>query len=369
LRRSDPTGHFNHRMLLLARESRGLTQSALAERADCTQGAVSRIENGLDEPTADIVDRLARALSYPPSFFFQNARIHGLPVTFYRKRKQMSRKLLAEIEAEVAIRSIHISALLRAAEIHFEKGIPRIDADADGDQTPEDIAQTVRAWWGIARGPIPNLVELIEQMGGIIVPCAFKSKDIDAIGQRVPEIPDHPLFFTNENIPTDRLRYTLAHELGHVVMHCYPNPDADQMEREADRFAGEFLMPAKDIQPELRGISIPKLASLKPIWRVSMGALLMRAKSLGIVTPRSYRYMWMEMGRLGFRTNEPAQLALSPEKPTILEELVGLHLDTFKYSAEELSQVLNELPGEFEKKYRRGPIRLVHVGAAQLSAG
>lgn len=366
---TDRETSFNPKMLLLARESRAVTQSDLADRASTTQSMISKIENSLEKPDSELVASLARALGYPPSFFFQDERVHGLPVSFYRKRKQMSRRLLAEIEAQVSIRALHVRRLLKSAELVSDKEIPEIDVESRGE-TPEDIAQTIRAWWGVPRGPITNLVSLIESMGGIVVPCPFNARDIDAIGQRIPEIRSHPLFFVNDSIPTDRLRFTLAHELGHVIMHCYPNPDADQMEKEADRFAGEFLMPEADIRPDLRGLSIPKLASLKPIWRVSMGALLMRANALGVVPQGKYRYLWRQMGRLGYRTNEPAELALPPERPTALGQLVDFHLERLNYSESELARALNELPDGFERKYRRSerPLRLVSVEGRGLTA-
>lgn len=96
---------------------------------------------------------------------------------------------------------------------------------------------------------------------------------LSGLSYKVAGLP--PLIFINKNQPVDRYRFTLAHELGHLVMHRAPTPT---MEDEANAFAAELLMPASDIYNDLRNISIEKAAALKPFWRTSMAALFYRAK-------------------------------------------------------------------------------------------
>jgi Zn-dependent peptidase ImmA (M78 family) len=54
------------------------------------------------------------------------------------------------------------------------------------------------------------------------------------------------------------LRWTLVHEIGHILMHRFPT---DNMEREADEFAAEFLLPAKDVKPQLYDLTLPMLSA------------------------------------------------------------------------------------------------------------
>jgi Zn-dependent peptidase ImmA (M78 family) len=123
------------------------------------------------------------------------------------------------------------------------------------------------------------------------------------------------------------------------------------MEEEANAFAGEFLMPADEIRLQLTNATLPKLASLKPYWRASMAALLHRAGELGTVSDRTYRFRWMQMGRAGYRYREPAELDLSPEPPTLLHDLIRLHLDSFGYSLEQLADLLFLSKDELQSEY------------------
>jgi Zn-dependent peptidase ImmA (M78 family) len=208
----------------------------------------------------------------------------------------------------------------------------------------EHIAKIVRRKWGIPPGPVDNLTSVIENAGGIVIRCSFGTKKIDAMSQWVVGQP--PLFFVNSEIPADRSRFTLAHEVGHVIMHQIPTPE---MEKEADRFASEFLMPEEDIKPHLTSMSLPRLASMKPYWKVSMAALLMRASDLKRITPRQKTYLWTQMGRQGFRLHEPVEIP--SETPTVLQDIIDVHLNEYGYDIAELSHLVASFEVEFRKTY------------------
>ena len=187
---------------------------------------------------------------------------------------------------------------------------------------------------GSSPGPINNLTVAIENAGGIIIPCSFGTRKIDAMSQWAVDLP--PLIFLNKEVPGDRLRFSLAHEIGHIIMHQVPTND---IEREADKFAAEFLMPKAEIAPYLTNLSIPKLANLKPYWKVSMAALLMRAGDLKKITDRQKQYLWTEMGKRGYRVKEPIDIPM--EKPKTINDIVDAHLGGLGYSVAELSSLVH----------------------------
>jgi len=136
-----------------------------------------------------------------------------------------------------------------------------------------------------------------------------------------------------------RQRFTLAHELGHAVMHPVPSSD---MESQADRFAAALLMPARDVAPQLSGgITLPRLAALKPVWRVSMAALLMRAKTLGVLSESQSSYLWRQFSRFGYRTAEPQDVAVAAESPHVVADVLNVHLTELGYSLSELAASLH----------------------------
>lgn len=329
--------NINPDMIVLARDSRGLTQKQLAKNLSITQGALSRMESGLLSVSEDMLMQLSEYLNYPEHFFMLEDKIYGTGISgmgfiYHRQRKNIPVKTVSAIQAQINVRRIHISRLLRHTEIQCPFDIPHYDIDEYNGKIQE-IARSVRAAWNLPQGPVRNLTESIESAGGIVVKCDFGTIKIDALSEHFPGLP--PLFFINSKSPGDRLRFTLAHELGHIVMHSMPNPN---MESEADLFASEFLIPSNEIKPLLSNVNLPILANLKAYWKVSMASILMKARSMGKVREETYMYLWKEMSKAGYRRREPVDIPI--EEPSTIKRMIDYCRDKLKYSVAEVSHLI-----------------------------
>lgn len=343
----------NPKMLTLARESRGLTQGDLAKAISglrekpVTQGTISKIEQGLLNVSEDIMAGLISVLRYPDSFFSQEEEIYAPGMSLHRKREALPSKTLGKIEATTNILRMQVKSLLKSVE-NLERKFPYYDIDEYGD--PESIALMVRQAWLVPRGPIESMTRLIERAGIVIIECDFETRLIDGLTvNNIDNLP--PIIFINKSIPGDRLRFTLAHELGHIIMHKFPSAE---MEKEADRFASEFLMPSDDIRRDLSNITLAKLADLKLYWKVSMASLLFKANTLGKLTTWQNQYLWRQFAKLGYKTREPMEIDIPREVPSLLKQLVNVHLNDLQYTVTEFAQILhleeNELYGHFLEK-------------------
>lgn len=347
---------LNPCMLTLARESRGLTQAELAISAGLGQGTLSKYETGVLVPPEDAVDRLGKALGYPEKFFSQAGQPYGFPPFHYRKRKKLSAKALGRVVAEMNIRRMHVQRLSISFESKSNRFIPEIDLDEYQGKSrkrpdTEEIARSVREWWMLPTGPVPNMIGLLEDNGGIVIPCNFGTDLIDAMSQRIDGLP--VLFFVNVGAPADRIRHTLAHELAHMVLHTTTFKSDDEMEREADNFAGAFLLPAEEIRHQLRRFDLRQLANMKSYWNVSMASIAVRAERLNLITPYQAKMFWIEMGKLGYRKREPNEPA--PEAPTRLRRMVDYHRRSLGYSDTEMADLLCLTPAEFNSMYGNEP--------------
>ena len=166
-------------------------------------------------------------LDYPESFSYQSSPQHGFASNclYHRKRQSVPVHELRRIIAEFKIYRLEVANLLRSVEIESENRFHRMDIGEYGG-SPELIAQLVRRSWGIPPGPINNLTVAIENAGGIIIPCSFGTRKIDAMSQWAIDLP--PLIFLNKEVPSDRLRFSLAHEIGHIIMHQVPTNDIEK---------------------------------------------------------------------------------------------------------------------------------------------
>lgn len=344
-------------MLTLRREALGLTQSELAKRWGVTQGLVSRIEaEVLDFPMSRI-EQLAGILQVPTEFLFEAAQVHGYgsPCNYHRKRQDIPVRTLRAIQARVNILRIQVSKLLTGVEVSSAQRFARLDLEEYG--TPEEIARLIRASWGLPMGPIVNLVGTIESMGGIVLLTDFRTPRLDAVSQWTGGLP--PIFVANETQPGDRLRFTIAHELGHLVMHQNPTPN---LEQEADRFASEFLMPAREIRTELSPFNLPRLALLKARWKVSIAALIRRARDLKVLPESQYTSWFKRYNQLGFRRGEPQPIPR--EQPTVVRDMVRVQMDEHGYTVEELARLAlvgkTEFTEQFLPEVRQG-LRIVRT--------
>lgn len=337
----------NPEMIALARKSRGLTRADLAAKLQISAALMSRIENGVRAATTAVIEALCSILHYPVDFFFQPDAVYGFGTSelFHRKRQDVGIRLLDRIHARINIQRMHFARLLQDVEIAECKF--RQYSSTEFPDGPADVARVVRALWAVPTGPIVNMTRIIESAGGVVIPFDFGTRSIDAISQWPPGLP--PLFFVNSEAPTDRLRLTLAHEIGHVTLHM-DDPHED-MERDANHFAAEFLMPEAEIKPYFHSLTLPKLATLKTHWRVSMAALLKRAGDLDQIGTRQARSLWTQLSSAGFRTREPAELDLPPERPSLFMELFEVYRGEFGYSTYEMSQALHMFEDEVELLY------------------
>lgn len=337
--------NVNPEMLTLAREARGLTQSDLASATGISQSQLSKFEGGLQAVPDELLHKIASVVDYPKSLFFRSDPLKGFGVSFicHRKQSAASAGELRKLQAQLNKLRIEVSSLLRGGQIENESRFHAMDIQEHSGGAPE-IARLVRASWMLPLGPVVDLVGAVENAGGIVYRFSFGTKVIDALSQWISA--ETPLFFLNTDFPEDRLRFSLAREIGHVVMHRIPTAD---MKTEANQFASEFLMPAAEIEPDLAQMTIQKAAVMKPYWRVSMAAIIKRAADLGCITDFQYRRLFTRLGATGYRMHEPVELAA--EEPSIIRQLIEIHQRDFGYSVAELARLLDLNEGEFRLRY------------------
>jgi Zn-dependent peptidase ImmA (M78 family) len=226
-----------------------------------------------------------------------------------------------------------LKKLLELVEVP-QINIPYVNPEKHG--TPEQIADLLRQRWKIPRGPVSNLSNLVEN-AGIFILLVDVSDNFD--GLVLPDEDGLPVIVLNKNMPADKQRFTLAHELGHLLMHTgefVPEKDEDY-EKEAHRFAAELLMPKQDIMSDLLDkSSFQRLASLKPYWKVSIAALVRRSYDLNVINKSRYTSLNVQLSRDGYKKNEP-DYGMKKEVPTMFKQILDLYLNDLEYTERQLA--------------------------------
>jgi Zn-dependent peptidase ImmA (M78 family)/transcriptional regulator with XRE-family HTH domain len=323
----------NPEMLVVARESRGRTQQDVAEAIGAGQGKISKAESGIAGLAASDVDRIADFLGYPARLFYEGGRVRevGSACLYHRKRKTLPAKILKKLDARMYVRNVNVQRLLSGLEVESDRMFHTLDPDEYGG-SPTEVARALKAAWRVPDGPIPNLTALIESAGGIVLTEDFGTRKL--FGMSCWTTHGHPLFFLNAGVATADLRWTLAHELGHLTMH-HMTPSGDP-EQEADEFAGEFLAPAALFRPDVRRLTFDRLPALKSFWGLSMKGIIRRAQALDAIDQHTATRLYKQHSARGYNTAEP--YPLRPEPPTLVQAAVNAHLGDHEYTPEELAE-------------------------------
>ena len=324
---------INHKMITLARESRGLNQTEFAKKINTTQGNLSKIERDEATISEELFDRICSELNYKPSFFYKQNPV--LPVdTYYRKNRIIDQKTKLQAEALINIYKFCVEDMLRSIEIPTSNIITLTNQKYE---SPQKVAQYLRSRWGVPKGAIKDMTELLESNGIIVIKVDFGTTKI--AGRTVVTQTGQPIIFINSELSGDRERLTLAHELGHIVLHINNEPlFIGDEEPEAFLFGMEFLMPLNDCISDFdESLTLTKLSDLKRIWKVSMQSILYRVQNENIVSERRCSYLWIEISRRGWRKAEP--INIPKEEPQLLSKLAKMHLSELEYSKTDLAEL------------------------------
>lgn len=355
---------LNNRRLRSLRKAAGLSLSALGARINyrVTAQAIGKYERGEAIPSPEVATALADALGVPVHYLSRNEPFTVEGVEF-RTKSTKSRRKMAEIEAQLRN---HLGAYL---EVERALNLPSVEWDrprgapypvgADVGDT-DRAAVNLRAHWGLGSEPIPNLAELIEEHG-IKVLSVEMAKDDGLLARIRHRNGTSPVIVVNRTKPGERQRFTLGHELGHLVMHVAPGVDT---EGAAHRFAEAFLMPADTLWAEIgrhrSSMGGKELFDLKHRFGVSVQALTYRCRHLGIFSERLYRDLLGAFANLGWSQPPYAEPGPLPsETPTRFRRL------TLRALAE---QALSEPDAAAMLGWSLSDVRL-HMEIAQISRG
>jgi Zn-dependent peptidase ImmA (M78 family)/transcriptional regulator with XRE-family HTH domain len=349
--------------LTMARELAGLRKRDLAEAIGRTAAAVSQYELGQSRPSGETLDRCALVLDVPVSFFTTgrphlrldtaSAHFRSLRSTAAHQRQQA----LAHVELLWEL----VDQLDQVVELPpVDLGVPLGERPGE----PAFTAELVRKAWDVPAGPVVHLVRTLESRG--IVLTQLPGVDAETIDAFSAALHGRPMIVLSGKGNPMRQRFSVAHELGHLLLHPEPAPGSRVHEREANTFAAELLMPATEIAERLpTPVDITVLKEVADGYGVSVAALAYRGKDLGVYSESTLRRIMATLTRLGWRTDEPVGSRYPGERPTLLPkaaELAASHGLPLPLLADRLHLPLPRLRDLLGVPAPRPHLRLVHGG-------
>lgn len=335
-----------------ARLARGLTLDALANglARPVTKQALSKFENGKARPSSMVLLALASALDVSPSWLLEEPSI-SIEWLGYRKHSRLSKTDQKAIESHAALRLEAENRIRGMFQLGPQAPMPQWEVNTPAKA--EEAAGRLRVEWRLGTDPIASIVEVVESRRGIIATSGGPER-FDGLSGVASN--GAPVIILNDAVPVDRLRFNLAHELGHLVLRSDAAPDVQELL--AHRFAGAFLLPAEEVQAVLgarrRTLDTQELGLIKRQWGISMQATARRARDIGIVTASTYTGLMIDFRRHGWHRIEPVECAFE-EEPRLLRSLVHRAVSEELLSDRDAGELLRERVGPSRESERRRP--------------
>lgn len=314
--------------LKLARAAAGLSLRGLEERIAkrVTAQAIGKYERNETLPSAGVLAALSQALEVPLDFLFGSDELLTLDAVEFRSRSAFGWREAGRLRAAVVDRIERyreVEAVLGLSALAWHR--PRVARYPVTDLADaERAALSVRREWNLGLSGIANLVELLEERGIKVLQVELPDRLAGiAAWVRPPSGPSLPVVVVNRKHPGERQRFTLAHELGHLVLSLEHSTNS---EKAADRFAGAFLIPAEALWTEVgkrrTHLGLDELLLLKNLFGASVQTITYRCLELGIISQAHHRRLFRQFAEKGWRKPPYPELGkLAPERSTRLERL------------------------------------------------
>jgi transcriptional regulator with XRE-family HTH domain len=299
-----------------ARKSNKLSLRDLAGQAEISPMAISKYERGQDMPSSGVLLRLAQALGVKVDFFFRPT-ITNVQLQAYRKHAALGVKEQEAIQMRIQgwiERYLEVENLFPNEQRAVS--LPTYTVKSLGQV--EEAALKLRQTWNLGLDPIENLIQLFEDQG-IKVGLVSGFEHFDACTFKTGQA---PVIVSKADLPGDRQRFNLGHELGHLVLGVREELDPEEA---SHRFIGSFLVPAQTARFELgssrTALDMNELYMLKHKYGLSMQAWVYRACDLEIITPSTAKHMFQYIRTSGWYRKEPGE-PFPSEKPQRMERLI-----------------------------------------------
>ncbi|NOX67425.1 MAG: ImmA/IrrE family metallo-endopeptidase [Chlorobi bacterium] len=322
--------------LRFARMIKGYSLDDLGSILGVTRQNIHKMEVG-QEPKDNQLSLLSKYLEVKPSFFYSE---RNTPVEEEQCHFRSVRSRTKTLTNTIMARAELLDSLIKDIEQHFdlpEFKLPEIIIDLNSLEDIERIAESLRRQWRLGNGPIANITIIVENAGIIVTTMDGADERVDAFSLSRKR----PIIIRNsaKNNPC-RYRFDLAHELGHLIMHNGIITGCKKTEKEANHFASAFLMPRVNFLNAVNRFPItkknkyfnwPNLYKLKEYFKVSLKAILYRAKTLGVIAEEQMRYGYIHINKKGWTKKEPLDDKIPTEKPSLLISLIAeLDFKTWK---------------------------------------
>lgn len=347
---------FRPERLLQARQARGITQAALAAMVERTAATICKWEKGTQAPEPEALERISKTLKMPSSWFLRPVPAYGNRNSFFRSNTSITKE--ARTISDVHLQWLNDIGLTLQEWLDWpEVNFPTFDESDYTQISMEDIEKFsvhCRKYWKLGMGPISDIMLLLENNGAICVRLELGYTNMDG-NSRWFDSDNRPyVMVAGDKANAIRNRFDATHELAHLVLHRKVdtlefNKHYKLLEAQANMFAGAFLLPSETFGVEVTRPTLDTFLALKPRWKVSIAAMIMRCKQLQIIDEEAVSRLWRSYNARGWRKGEPFDDDIPFEQPKLMPRGIKLLMEEGVLTREGLQAQLGMNAEDCEK--------------------
>ena len=349
---------FNGDRLKFARTYRGMSAQELAEKIEVSRQSINQFENySIDsdknsKPSIENIENIAQELKFPVEFFFQKEKENIKIENTYFRALLSSKKKEKQSQINKAVLITVIYDILQEYLEFPDINIPVVQKENLSDQDISNAARELRDLWNIENKPIKDIIFLMENNGLVVTALPTNTEEIDAFTQYIKiENKEYMcVVLENEKKSACRRQFSAAHELGHIILHAnkinmneIERSEFREIERQANLFASELLLPEEEFKKDLiMPTSLKSYEILKRKWHVSILAMMMRACNLNIITQNQFQYLMKQYTIKNYRKHEPLDNIIEIPQPQTLKRAIEILLTNNIFTPDEFLDELKK---------------------------
>lgn len=347
------------------RLARDISLKEFAETLGITRQMVSLIEKNERNPSQELISKISILLSLPTRYFYSEDSINIDDELFLFRSMSKARA------SKMRMQNIRMKWLFNARMLLEEYlKLPQLNIMPNSidyrnldDEEIDELAQELRDHWKLGKRPINNLTYILEKNGFIISTNFFKGENFDASSGWIKGIPF--IFLSANGSSAVRNRFSIAHELGHLILHRFVDQEflgqvgaRKKLEKQANRFASAFLMPEETFRTDVFTNNIYSFIDVKRKWKVSIGSIIYRCKTLEIFSESQIGYLNVQLNKNKWRMLEPLDDEIEDEQAKVLSLSIKMLFDNSKITLHELEESMKLFDNEIEAIFnlRRGEL-------------
>ncbi len=304
-----------------ARLMLGLSMEKLAEKTGISRQMISKYEKALSMPDSSVLIKLAQTLNQKVDYFFTPFKIELGPIEF-RKKSSLGKKKQDSIKEKIQLMMEHYLELEDILSINYEFENPLSRTSVKNAEEVEEAAEELRDKWDLGSDPIYSVIALLEEHEVKIIEIDEDISDFDGLSSLIKD--KYPVIVVNKNFPIERKRFTLLHELAHLLLKFPENSDKEKL---CHRFAGAMLIPREEVKDQFGNhrwdISLNELIAVQRHFGISIQAIIYRLLHADVINQQKLRHFYIRKNRdKGFKEHTEEERYQGEEFSDRFEKLI-----------------------------------------------